>query len=383
MNAKLKKWPRRIAKSALLVAVGFVLVTTGWVLAYRFINPPTTPLMLIREAEDITISRTWVNFEDIPGSLAYCVVRSEDHRFLDHHGFDFGSIHQKALAVKDGEFAGGGSTITQQVAKNCFLWPQRSWLRKGLEVPFTILVELMWSKERILEVYLNVAELGDGIFGAEAAAQAHFNKSAADLTFPEAALLAAALPSPRQFDAEHPDQRYLDRQASIMQTVANSQTRTATELHVLRGSTDASRPANESESIRYQMFGGFDFSLPEDCVLTGMEIHAELGPLILSDSTSQIVIGPAIQGDNGQLQANAAPYQFEGENTTCHIGDPRMLPAPGWDVDRVHNDTFGVLIGTPAAAIEDQDAVDPALVYVTAYFLPNWDTFDMNIELNF
>jgi monofunctional biosynthetic peptidoglycan transglycosylase len=366
----------------MLAGIGFALMSAAWVFAYRYINPPTTLLMLIREADGVTVSRTWVDFEDLSGSLAYCAVRSEDHRFLDHFGFDFSSIHQKALAVKEGEFSGGGSTITQQVAKNCFLWPQRSWLRKGLEVPFALLIELMWSKERILEIYLNVAEMGDGIFGAEAAAQAHFNKSAADLTFPEAALLAAALPSPRQFDADDPAQRYLDRQAGIMQTVANSQTQTATTRHVMRSATDDPAPTNGRETIRYQMFGGFEFSLPEDCDLTGMEIRAELGPLISGDSTNQIVIGPAVQGADGQLQANAVPYQFEGENTTCHIGGPRMLPAPGWNVERVHNDTFGILLGT-SEVLEDQDAIDPALVYVTVYFLPNWDTFDMNIELNF
>ena len=116
--------------------------------------------------------------------------------------------------------------------------------------------------------------------------------------------------------------------------------------------------------------------------MTGMEIHAELRPILREGARAQIVIGPAVQGDDGRLQANAVPYNFADGSTSCDIGDPRMLPAKGWNIKRVHDPTFGILIGTAQSRIKNQEPIDPALVYVTVYFLPNWDTFDMTINLN-
>lgn len=149
------------------------------------------------------------------------VIAAEDARFLEHHGFDFEAI-DKAIRYnsKSTRRIRGGSTITQQVAKNVFLWPSRSWVRKGVEVYFTGLIELMWSKRRILEVYLNVIELGDGVYGAEAAARTYFKKPAAKLNSSEAALLAAVLPNPRRFQVQKPSSYVRFRQMMIQRRMS-------------------------------------------------------------------------------------------------------------------------------------------------------------------
>lgn len=178
------------------------------VILYRFINPPITPLMIFRCAEQvidgksITLSKQWVPIGQISPNLQTAVIASEDIHFLTHFGFDIEAIQKANALNKKGSKLRGASTITQQTAKNVFLWPGRDWIRKGMEAYFTILMETFWSKERIMEVYLNVIEMGNGIYGAQAASQRYFNKDANQLTREQAALIAAILPNPRKW---HPD----------------------------------------------------------------------------------------------------------------------------------------------------------------------------------
>lgn len=199
------------------------------VILFRFIPVPFTPLMIIRsceqlsDGEDIKLKKDWVSRNEISPHLSLAVVASEDQRFPDHFGFDFDAI-EKAVEhnqKKKKRTVRGASTISQQTAKNVFLWPGRSWFRKGLEVYFTLLIELFWSKERILEVYLNVIETGNGIYGAEASARHYFNKPAKKLTRHEAALIAAVLPAPRKWSVTKPSSAVLRRQAWIVRNMYN------------------------------------------------------------------------------------------------------------------------------------------------------------------
>lgn len=199
------------------------------VLLYSFVNPPVTPLMIIRIAqqklggEKMVLKKDWVPIEDISPSLQLAVVASEDNRFLEHNGFDFQAI-EKAKEYnekKKGKKIRGASTISQQTAKNVFLWPQRSWIRKGLEVYFTFLIELVWSKKRIMEVYLNVIETGKGVYGVEKASQTYFNKPAKKLSPGEAALIAAILPNPRKWNPAKPTPYLLGRQQWILWNMNN------------------------------------------------------------------------------------------------------------------------------------------------------------------
>lgn len=194
------KWLVRLAVFALI-----------WVVAYRFVNPPITWLILNEWVRLGDIERDWTPLEGISPHLARAVVAAEDSRFCDHIGFDFEQIG-KAI---EGGGARGASTITQQTAKNVFLWPGRSWTRKGLEAGFASAIELAWGKRRILEVYLNVAEMGEGVFGAEAAARHWFGVSAADLSPGQAARIAAILPNPRDRSASRPSGFVADRSAQI------------------------------------------------------------------------------------------------------------------------------------------------------------------------
>jgi monofunctional glycosyltransferase len=199
-----------------IAVVCFLASTVAAVLVLRFVPPILTPLMAIRSLQHAmdgdfpTMDKDWRRLDGISPRLAEAVVASEDQRFFVHHGFDFGAIGSALSANGKGKRKLGASTITQQTAKNLFLWPDRSWTRKGLEVYFTLLLELLWSKRRILEVYLNIIETGDGIYGAEAAAQAYFKVSAAELTAEQAALLAAILPNPRKWSPVNPT-AYLQR----------------------------------------------------------------------------------------------------------------------------------------------------------------------------
>jgi monofunctional glycosyltransferase len=199
------------------------------VITYRFINPPVTPIMIIRvfqqafNGEKMRLSREWVSLDKISPQLQLAVVASEDNRFLEHHGFDFKAI-EKARDYnerKKGKNIRGASTISQQTAKNVFLWPQRSWVRKGLEAYFTVLIEFIWTKKRIMEVYLNVAEMGNGIYGAEKAARFYFNKPATELSPHEAALLAAILPNPLKWNPAKPTGYLISRQQWILWNMGN------------------------------------------------------------------------------------------------------------------------------------------------------------------
>ena len=190
-----------------LVSV-FLASTIFAVIALRFIPVYITPLMIIRCVEngDFTIHHRWIPLEEMSPHLPVAVMAGEDARFLLHHGIDLdaiGSAAMRNLSDKTGKKY-GASTITQQTAKNVFLWPGRSWVRKGFELYFTILMELFWSKQRIMEVYLNSIEMGDHIYGAEACAVYHFGKPAAKLSRSECALIAATLPNPRKFSSKYP-----------------------------------------------------------------------------------------------------------------------------------------------------------------------------------
>jgi len=204
----MKTLVRNISRFVLKIILLLLIITTSWVLAYRYLNPPLTPLMVIRYLEGDGNSRrilkTWKDYDSISGNMALAVVAAEDQKFFGHHGFDFNAIRGAAINNIKEDRIKGASTITQQVAKNVFLWPKRSWLRKGAEAYFTVLVEIFWSKKRILEVYLNVVEMGDGIYGAERASRVYFNKPSSRLTRDEAALLAAVLPNPRRMSPVNP-----------------------------------------------------------------------------------------------------------------------------------------------------------------------------------
>ena len=193
------------------------------VVAYRFLPVYVTPLMFIRcfqqvaDGESVTWHHHWVSLDNISPHLPVAVMASEDQRFLLHHGFDFDAIQKAAKRNrKGGKRKLGASTISQQTAKNVFLWPRRSWVRKGLEAYFTVLIEAVWGKERIMEVYLNSIEMGDGIYGVEAVAQLHFSRTALELTRPNCALIAATLPNPFKFSSKSPSAYTLRRQTEIM-----------------------------------------------------------------------------------------------------------------------------------------------------------------------
>jgi monofunctional biosynthetic peptidoglycan transglycosylase len=192
------------------VILYFFLITGGWVMLYRFVNPPITFLMMQRTVERLfegkgwKLEKEWKDFDELSNNLKLAAVAGEDANFLHHWGFDTKAIQKAYLKNKQGKPIRGGSTITQQVAKNVFLWPGRSWIRKGFEAYFTLLIEIFWSKKRILEVYLNVAEMGRGVYGAEAATLYYYNKSSARLTKSQAALLIAILPSPLKWSPTKP-----------------------------------------------------------------------------------------------------------------------------------------------------------------------------------
>ena len=185
-----------IRKWILRILLWFVGLSFIWVLALKWINPGTTLLMKSREKEN-PIKKVWVNLENISKNMQLAVICGEDQHYCQHWGFDLKAIKEAAENNLKGGKKRGASTISQQTAKNVFLWEGRSWIRKGLEVWFTALIELIWGKERIMEVYLNVIETGDGLFGVEAAAQNYYGKSAAKLSKNEAARISGLLPCPR------------------------------------------------------------------------------------------------------------------------------------------------------------------------------------------
>jgi len=209
---KVTRWVRRPVRSLLRGLFLFCVLSALMTSAYRWINPPITVTMIGQWIDQGRLERDWRSLDEISAHLPLAVIAAEDARFCGHYGFDFVEI-RRALADKDRRR--GASTITQQVAKNVFLWPDPSWFRKGLEAGFTVLIEAFWPKTRTMEVYLNVAEFGPGIFGAEAAARHAFGKSAADLTRGEAARLAAILPNPRGRSAAQPSNFVAQRARSI------------------------------------------------------------------------------------------------------------------------------------------------------------------------
>lgn len=186
---------KRLGRMLLRLAVLGLALATGLVLVLRWVNPPVTYLMLAERARLGGIARTWVPLEAMSTDVALSAVAAEDANFCRHAGFDLDGIR---AALADRGRRRGGSSISQQVAKNVFLWPERSWLRKGLEVGFTLLIEALWPKRRILEVYLNVAEMGEGVFGVDAAARRYFGVGATDLGPQRAGRLMAVLPDPRR-----------------------------------------------------------------------------------------------------------------------------------------------------------------------------------------
>ena len=204
--------------------VAFLGSTILAVVALRFLPVYFTPLMFIRcyeqiaEGKSLKMKHHWVPLNKISPSLPMAVMASEDAKFMRHHGFDYQAIeHAAERNRKHPEKRKlGASTISQQTAKNVFLWPGRSWVRKGFEVYFTALIELMWPKERIMEVYLNSIEMGDGIYGADAVAEEHFGTDAQNLTKAQCALIAATLPNPRKFSSKNPSAYMRKRQARIM-----------------------------------------------------------------------------------------------------------------------------------------------------------------------
>lgn len=210
---------KRLLKLLLIkIPLAFIVLSVLWVLVLRWVPVWVTPLMISRSIEyrgddSFQTHKSWQKYENISPELAKAVIASEDNLFVEHHGFDWKEMKK---AIDDHQVRGkrlrGASTISQQTAKNVFLIPSRSFIRKGFEAYFTVLIELLWSKERILEVYLNVAEMGKGIYGAEAAAQEIFGKPAADLTRREASLIAACLPNPIQRQAGKPS-AYVSKRA--------------------------------------------------------------------------------------------------------------------------------------------------------------------------
>ena len=212
---------KTITKILKWLAVGFLAISVLSVLVYRWVPVYVTPLMLIRCGESIIDGKTpaihhrWVPLEEMSKYMPVAVIASEDANFLSHHGFDFDAIRSAAKDMKKGKRRRGASTISQQTAKNVFLTPSSTWLRKGLEAYFTVLIELLWSKERIMEVYLNSIEMGSQIYGVEAVALRHFGCQASELTRANCALIAATLPNPLKFSSLKPSRYMRKRQKQI------------------------------------------------------------------------------------------------------------------------------------------------------------------------
>jgi monofunctional glycosyltransferase len=213
---------RRILKRVIQIFAIFLAASILITLALRWMRPPVTAVMMERQINSwrnhhpYQSDNRWESWEKISQSAALAFIAAEDQNFDTHHGFDFKSLQKAIDAHKHGRRLRGASTISQQVAKNVFLWSGRSFVRKGLEAYFTILIEITWSKRRILEVYLNIVELGDGIFGVEAASQRYFRKPAASLSIEESALLAAVLPNPLRLKANQPSGYVLERRDWIV-----------------------------------------------------------------------------------------------------------------------------------------------------------------------
>lgn len=217
----------KILKLAFKIFLGGILFSLLSVISLRFIPVWVTPLMLIRcveqvfNSKEVKLDKTWVPIEEISFNLQKSVISSEDPKFLEHNGFDFEAIAKAIEANKHRKVKMGASTITQQTAKNVFLYPSRTYIRKAFEAYFTVLIEFLWGKNRILEIYLNVIELGPGIYGAEAASRHYFKKSAKFLTQGEAATLAAILPNPRKWNPVRPTNYVIKRTNFVHRNLRN------------------------------------------------------------------------------------------------------------------------------------------------------------------
>jgi monofunctional biosynthetic peptidoglycan transglycosylase len=219
---------RWIGKFLWKSALWFFGLSIGLVILYRFVPVPITPLMVIRLVEqgldpekELRLVKDWVPISEMSKHAPQAVVASEDQTFMKHNGFDFKSMKKAWESNKTNNRVRGASTISQQTAKNVFLWPSRSYIRKGFEAYFTVLIEIFWSKERILEVYLNVIEMGDGVYGIQAASQTFFDKDAAKLSKGQAALIAAVLPNPRRWSPARPTSYIQGRKSWIMRQMSN------------------------------------------------------------------------------------------------------------------------------------------------------------------
>jgi monofunctional biosynthetic peptidoglycan transglycosylase len=213
---------KKILQFLIKCALWFLGISVFFVILFKFVPVPFTPLMGIRALEqkeagkEMTCSHDWVSLDEIAPNLQKAVIASEDATFLSHNGFDFRAMQKAFKNNSKGKKLKGGSTISQQTAKNVFLWQGRSYLRKGLEAYFTVLIEIFWGKERIMEVYLNSIEMGDGVYGVEAASQHWYRKSAKLVSKREAAGIAAILPNPRKFKASHSSSYTERRKGRIM-----------------------------------------------------------------------------------------------------------------------------------------------------------------------
>jgi monofunctional biosynthetic peptidoglycan transglycosylase len=226
MKPRASRW-KRIARRCLLVLLALFLLTWLPVLVLRFVPPPTSAFMIERRIgasvhgrHDLNLRYHWVPWSRMAPVAPLAMVASEDQKFPFHHGFDLESIHDAIHDADRGERLRGASTISQQTAKNLFLWNGRSFVRKGIEAYFTVLIEATWPKRRILEVYANIAEFGNGIYGVEAASQAFFGEHASQLSAHQAALLAAVLPDPRRLHADRPSPYVQHRAAWIERQMA-------------------------------------------------------------------------------------------------------------------------------------------------------------------
>lgn len=215
---------KKLFKILFKLMLWFLGLTILWVVVYKYVPIPYTPLMAIRAMEgdeNYKRSHQWVSIDKISPNLQLAVICTEDQLFVYHKGFDKEAIQKAREHNREGKRLRGASTISQQTAKNVFLWPARSWFRKGLEAYFTFLIETLWSKERILEVYLNSIEMGKGVYGAEAASQYWFDKSASSLSQENAAAIAAILPNPRQYSAQPPSPYVARRMSWILRQMRN------------------------------------------------------------------------------------------------------------------------------------------------------------------
>jgi monofunctional biosynthetic peptidoglycan transglycosylase len=212
----------QIIRIVFRIAAFLFLFSIIIILVLRWVNPPTTSFILQwqfearQQNEPISIQHRWTNWNNISSHLKMAAIASEDQRFATHWGLDLHSIQKAIDEYERGQDLRGASTITQQVAKNLFLWPEHSYIRKGIEAYTALLIELLWSKERILEVYLNIVEFGDGIYGAHAAAHRYFDTTAANLSKWESAFMVTALPAPKRYDLANPSEYMLQRSSWVM-----------------------------------------------------------------------------------------------------------------------------------------------------------------------